>query len=264
MFIEERHRRILELLHKQGRIEVGEISRVFAVSEDSARRDLRLMEQKGLVTRTYGGAILPEQVSSSLIYPERRHYNLDTKSSLAQLAATRIQNSDTLLLDGSSTVAMITSFLGQFTGLTVITNSVALAFDILESDLDVRLYMIGGIVERSSFNTASIESVKTIRQLNADKVFLGPCGISPRWGLSATSFEEAEIKKAMLEAGREVFIMADSSKFGQRFLANIGPLKPEYQIITDSGLGEEIRSELGELISGGLRLWIEGGAEAKA
>jgi DeoR/GlpR family transcriptional regulator of sugar metabolism len=253
MFIEERHQNILELLKEIGRVEVVELSKVFKLSEDSIRRDLRLMEEKGLVKRTYGGAILPDKVNQSLKYQDRRELNTDVKSILVNLAVTFIQNNDTIWLDGSSTIAMMVPLLNKISGLTIITNSVAIANDILNLT-DFKLFLIGGMVDRMSTNTTGIESFKMVQQLTVDKVFVSPCSLSVDWGLSDNSFDEAEIKKAIIEAGREVYILADSSKFGKRSLARITPLQPGHTIITDQNISQDMRQEFQELIQKGLRL----------
>ena len=98
--LKERHQNILDLLKEIGRVEVSELSKIFKLSEDSIRRDLRLMEEKGLLKRTYGGAILPDKVSRLLVYKERKGLNTEAKLSLANLAVTFIQNNDTIWLDG--------------------------------------------------------------------------------------------------------------------------------------------------------------------
>jgi DeoR family transcriptional regulator, fructose operon transcriptional repressor len=233
MFIEERHQRILEILLRKGRVEVAELSKTFQISEDSVRRDLRLMEEKGFLTRTYGGAILLDQVGQSMPYMERQEVNCEVKTVLAKLAVASVQNRDTILMDGSSTVAKMVPFLHKISGLTIITNSVAIAHDVLHFNIDCQLFLVGGIINRDSHNTTSSESIRTIEGLTVDKTFTGPCSISAEWGLSATTFEDAAIKRVMINVAKEVFILAESGKFGHKSLANIGPLKPEYHIITD-------------------------------
>ncbi|HBF39021.1 MAG TPA: hypothetical protein DDW50_17100 [Firmicutes bacterium] len=253
MFIEERHQKILELIQAQGRVEVGDLSKSFRISEDSIRRDLRLMEEKGLLTRTYGGAILPEQVSLALSYRERQEINIEVKTAIAKLAVAAIQNHDTILMDGSSTVAEMVPFLNRISGLTIITNSVAIAHDVLHFASGCRLIMIGGTVDPDSFNTISIESMKTIQALTVDKTFTGACSISPEWGLSTTTLDEAVVKRAMMEAAKEVYILAESSKFGHRSLANVGPLKPQYHLITDKKT-TGIQPLLQQLVSQGMQI----------
>jgi DeoR/GlpR family transcriptional regulator of sugar metabolism len=255
MFIEERHQHILELIQSKGRVEVSELSKDFQISEDSIRRDLRLMEEKGLLTRTYGGAILPEQVSSVLSYRERQEINVEGKTAIAKLAVSFIKNNDTILLDGSSTVAEMVPFLNHISGLTIITNSIAIAHDVLHFTTHCQLIMIGGTVERESFNTISIDSLKTIQSLTVDKTFTGPCSISPEWGLSTTTFDEAAVKRAMIETAREVYVLAESNKFGHRSLANIGPLMPQYHFITD-GITPGIENVFQQLVDKGIQVEV--------
>ena len=227
MFIEERHEKILQMLKDKKRVEVQELSELFAVSDDTIRRDLRIMEQKGKVHRTYGGAILPDKVNSYENFIVRENIQNDVKQSIASLAQSFIQERDTLLLDGSTTVAKIVPLLSGYKNLTVITNSITIAYDILHQCPNINLHIIGGIVRNDIGNSISIESLKDIEKLYVDKVFLSACSISLKGELTTPIIEDAHVKKAMLNAGREVYILADSSKFGQKSLMEFGKIKGE-------------------------------------
>ena len=254
MFIEERHEKILQMLKDKKRVEVQELSELFEVSEDTIRRDLRIMEQKGKVHRTYGGAILPDKVISYENFIVRENIQNDVKQSIASLAQSFIQERDTLLLDGSTTIAKIVPLLSGYKNLTVITNSITIAYDILHQCPNINLHIIGGIVRNDIGNSISIESLKDIEKLYVDKVFLSACSISLKGELTTPIIEDAHVKKAMLNAGREVYILADSSKFGQKSLMEFGKIKPEYTIISDSDLPDEINEDLQALISRGLKI----------
>ncbi|SHI02742.1 DeoR/GlpR family DNA-binding transcription regulator [Clostridium intestinale] len=254
MFIEERHEKILQMLKDKKRVEVQELSELFEVSEDTIRRDLRIMEQKGKVHRTYGGAILPDKVNSYENFIVRENIQNDVKQSIASLAQSFIQERDTLLLDGSTTVAKIVPLLSGYKNLTVITNSITIAYDILHQCPNINLHIIGGIVRNDIGNSISIESLKDIEKLYVDKVFLSACSISLKGELTTPIIEDAHVKKAMLNAGREVYILADSSKFGQKSLMEFGKIKPEYTIISDSDLPYDINEDLQALISRGLKI----------
>ena len=254
MFIEERHEKILQMLKDKKRVEVQELSELFEVSEDTIRRDLRIMEQKGKVHRTYGGAILPDKVNSYENFIVRENIQNDVKQSIASLAQSFIQERDTLLLDGSTTVAKIVPLLSGYKNLTVITNSITIAYDILHQCPNINLHIIGGIVRNDIGNSISIESLKDIEKLYVDKVFLSACSISLKGELTTPIIEDAHVKKAMLNAGREVYILADSSKFGQKSLMEFGKIKPEYTIISDSDLPDEINEDLQALINRGLKI----------
>lgn len=258
MFIEERHRHIRALIKEKGRVEVAELSKIFQISEDSARRDLRLMEEKGLVKRTYGGAILPSKVGEFSRFQEYDELYPETKTAIAKKAASLVRNNDTILLDSSSTIAGMVPWLDQISGLTVITNSLIIAYNVMNNLRNSKLFIIGGMVDPDRANTISIESLKTVQNIKVDKAFIGPCSISSELELWSTTFNEAEIKKAMISAGGEVIILADSSKFGQRSLSKISSLKLGYQLITDREIGSEIRSKLQDLIQDGLIIVPEG------
>lgn len=254
IFIEERHQKILEMLKDKKRVEVQKLSELFEVSEDTIRRDLRILEQEGKAHRTYGGAILPEKVSSYKDFTVREKIQSDVKECIASLAVSFIQEHDTILLDGSTTVAKIIPLLVKFKDLTVITNSIAIAHDIITHCPNIKLHITGGLVSNDIANVLSLECLETIKRLYVDKVFLSTCSISLSGELTSPIIEDANIKKAMLKAGREIFILADSSKFGQKSLAQFGKIKPEYTIITDDNLSSEIKEDFKDLIARGLKI----------
>ncbi|MBC8059492.1 MAG: DeoR/GlpR transcriptional regulator [Clostridiaceae bacterium] len=254
MFIEERHDKILELIKDKKRVEVPHLSKMFNISEDSIRRDLRIMEQRGLVNRTYGGAVLPNKVAETSLFSDRNTINVDNKEKIAGLASTFIEDNDTIILDGSTTLLRIVPFLDKLKDVTVITNSIVIAYEINKTLSNIKLVMLGGIVQQNIANTVSIATLKEIEQLNVDKVFVAPCFISAQWGLSSTTLEEAHIKRAMLQAGREVFLVSDINKIGQKAMVNIAPLKAEYTIIIDSDLEVIVKNEFQDYLKAGLKI----------
>ncbi len=245
MFIEERHQQILEMINNHGRVEVSELCQLFEISPDSVRRDLRLMEEKGLVKRTYGGAILPEQVSQVEIFAERINFNLSEKQSIARTAVSFIEEGDTLMLDGATTTLQMIPLLINYKNLTVITNSVQIAFELNRVVAQHRLILLGGMVVKETGNAVGFETVNAIRELKVDKVFLSPCALSLEQGLTMAVYEEAAVKRVMLQAGKEIFILAGSEKFKkQQALCKFGILKPEYVLITDRQLELELKEKL--------------------
>lgn len=254
MFIEERHQKIIELLNQQGRIEVQELSTFFSISEDSIRRDLRIMEEKGHLKRTYGGAILPKKVSSTASLTYRENLDIEKKEEIAQLAFPYINENDTILLDGSTTVEKLVPHIKKFNNLTIITNSIPIAYMLLDVHDGIKVFFLGGIVKKDIGNTISIETYEMIKLLNVDKVFMGVCAISIKSGLTTPVIKEGLLKRAMIESGREIYFMIDSSKFGAKYLYKIGELKPDYKIITDSNISNETLNDFSDLIKQGLKI----------
>lgn len=254
MFIEERHQEIYQIIKEKGRVEVQELSAIFNVSGDSIRRDLRIMEQKGLLERTYGGAVLQNKVSYSPPFSDRIKLNTRSKEDIALLASSFLQDNDTIFLDGSTTVAKLIPYLNNHKNITVITNSIIIAHEIASSSSQISLIMIGGTIQKNTANALGIDTVQAIEKLYVDKVFIAPCAASAQTGLSSSSIEEAPVKKAILEAGREIFVLIDSVKFGKRSLCNFSEIKLNYTIITDEDITDSIYQEFKQLIDNGLKI----------
>lgn len=256
MFNQERQSEILDLLEKHERVEVTELSALFKVSVDTVRRDLRQMELEGLLNRTHGGAILPKRPGVSASYTIRKKIHIREKSEIARVAASYIKDNDTLLIDGSTTTAAMIPYFGQVTGLTVFTNSISIGAEIISAYKGIKVFIIGGLLHNEHASTISLESLAFIQKLYVDKVYMGSCSISPERGLSATIIEDSALKKAMLKAGKQVIILADSSKFTRESLIQIAPLDSQYLIITDTGFDEILEKQFAPLIEKGLRIIV--------
>ncbi len=258
MFNQERQSEILDLLEKNERVEVADLSIRFKVSVDTVRRDLRQMEIEGLLKRTHGGAILPKKLGVSASYTTRKKIHIREKSEIARIAASYINDNDTLLIDGSTTTAAMIPYLAQLTGLTVFTNSISIGSEIISAYKHIKVFIIGGLLHNEHASTISMESLAFIQKLCVDKVYIGSCSISPNRGLSATVIEDAAVKKAMIKAGNQVIILADSSKFTRESLIQIAPLDPKYLIITDTGFDESMEKQFATLVEKGLRIVVAG------
>ncbi len=254
MFIEERHQKILETLETKKRATVQFFSLHFKVSEDTIRRDLRILEEKGKVQRTHGGAILPKKAGLQLSVQQREKIDPEKKGEIAKLALSYIEDNDTLLLDGSTTVCKIIPHLNQFKRLTIITHSVITAYHIINLQADIKLYLLGGIIKNDVASAVSYETIEKIQTLNVDKVFQGLCSISANWGISTPVIEEVPVQKAMLEAGKKIFLLVSSCKFGIKGLFQVAPIKLDYTIITDSKLTQDQMSDFAEYGKKGLKI----------
>jgi DeoR family fructose operon transcriptional repressor len=254
MFIEERHNRIHEIVRKKGRAEVTELSSLLQVSEDTVRRDLKILEEKGWIQRTHGGAILSEKVGHLLTYPERVGLRAENKDELAKKAVSFVEDGDTLFLCGATTVSRMLPMLGRFRNLTVVTNSVMIASGCVGLGNGMKIYMIGGPIDEVSASATGAETVDAIRRFTVDKVFMSICHASVRDGLTTPSVEEAPVLRAILDIGREVYLLYSGEKHGIRVLAHIGPVLPEYRLIIDAEFDETMRAEFDALVEKGLRI----------
>lgn len=226
----ERRRAILDLLETQGEKSVEELARHFGVSQVTIRNDLASLEARGLVQRTYGGAVPARKALFNPSFEEKWRHRLEAKQAIAQRALGLIQEGDTLILDaGSTTLALARLLKHRFHKLFILTNSIPVAMELQGSGLEV--LVLGGGMRHHSLALIGPATVRTLAWYQADKAFMGATGVDER-GYSTPNPLEAETKRAMLEAAGRAYVLADSSKLGRPTLARFAALE-EAVLITD-------------------------------
>ncbi len=234
MFAEERRRRILDILQNQHRVTVNQLIEDLPVSEATVRRDLQDLEQQGSLKRTRGGAILNNTNNFEPPYPQKEVLASEEKEYIGQLAATYINDGDTLIIDSGTTTLQIISYLTQ-KNLTVITNSVC-AIKALSLNSDIKFIVTGGYNRYHSRSLVGDWTLTMLKHLHANKVFLGVDGIDLIYGFTTPSIEEVAIKQQMIQSADEVFVIADSSKFSKVTLNKIAEIEKVDYIVTDTKL----------------------------
>lgn len=235
--LEERHARILDLLDEVGTVRVGELSRRFGVSEVTVRTDLERLARQGLLVRFRGGAVARIQTSLSSAFADRLREGYAQKERIAAWAAGMVKSGDTLLLDAGTTVMELAKRLDGCSPLTVVTNALNTAA-VLSGVPGIHVIMAGGSVSPETVSTVGHIAERDIGDLVVDKLFLGTHSFDPELGMMDVSVEVARVKRAMIEAGRQVILLADSSKYAKRALAKVAPLSAVDLLVTDAGLGD--------------------------
>jgi DeoR family transcriptional regulator, aga operon transcriptional repressor len=239
----ERHAKILELIDKRGKVEVGELSRLFRISEVTIRNDLKDLHKRGLVRRAHGGAVRIETVSVDASLHVKAALHADEKQRIGAAAAALIKDGDTVILDSGTTTQHIAKHIKDRKDLTVITNGINVAMELLGAK-GVRLVLLGGMVRQNSYSAVGHFAEDMLRQLSADKLFLAVDAFDLDFGLSTPNPEESKVNQAMVQIATEKILVADSSKFGKRSLSRIVPLSAIDKIITDNSLATDIQAEL--------------------
>ncbi len=249
IYTEERRREIARLTAENGSISVDELSRYFGVSGTTIRLDLTALEKEGILRRTHGGAVLQEKnvITKEPLIDERTH--TEEKKRIAEAAVAFIEPGGTVLIDNGTTMAAFAEALSTaaFTGLTVYSNDLQV-LRILEVREDIRLQMIGGTIRSGFHYTYGQEVIQQLGRYHFRKVFLSTSAASTD-GLSTVNGDLAMIKSAMITAGEEIILLADSSKFGMRDFERFASLKEITTVITDSGLSAEYRRYLEKTVS---------------
>lgn len=213
LFLEERRRNILELLRQRGRVSVKALSQQLHVSAVTIRQDLRALEREGLLERTYGGAVQrTSPPASELAFDLRRERSPAEKRAIGQAAAALVQDGYSLALDASTTAYAITPHLKHFQGLTIVTNSLIIAQQFLDSPR-TRVILPGGRLRRDSISI--VGSPSTLPHINLNLGFFSAGGLSLEAGATDINPDEAEMKRALIARCVTPIIVVDSSKWGQ-------------------------------------------------
>jgi|SRR5579875_256729 len=236
----ERRREIAKLVRKDGRVSVNELARRFNVSTVTLRADLGRLAQEGVIVRSYGGGVLPE---------EREEYPLNVKKTIfhaekvriGKAAAGLLKPRQRVILDSGTTSAEVARAINRSSleGITVITHAVNIAQEFLGNP-KVCLIMIGGVMRHISGSFVGPQAERFIGELHADHCFLGVDGIDSEFNLSTPDLLEAQLNTLMMQAAHEVTVIADASKFGRRSLSLISPIANVRRVVTDEGVPKEL------------------------
>jgi len=237
LLVEERRRKIIDLVEKQGRVTVDELVKRFIVSAVTVRGDLDALSRAGAVVRSHGGALKRIGALQDVPIGVKETLHHGEKVRIGYAAAQMIGEGETVMMDSGTTTAEIArqiKFL-KLKSLTVITNALNIAMELANLP-HLRVIMIGGILRQMSYSLVGPHAEHTLKGLNADRLFLGVDSLDPEIGLTTPDVLEAQLNAMMIRVAREVIVVADSSKFARRNLSLIAPLDSVHKIITDDGL----------------------------
>ncbi len=231
----QRHQIILETLQKEKYLEVLDLCKLLDVSAVTIRKDLKLLEEKGLLFRTHGGASLENPYINEKAVVEKEKISVEEKNGIAQAAAKLINENDSILLASGTTVQALAKYIKPRKKLTVITSSLHVVLHLIQ-DKNIEILQLGGYVRHSSASVIGNYALHILENVSCSKLFLGVDGIDLDFGLSTTNLEEAQLNKKMLSSAQKTIVLADSSKFGKKSFARICGLDQIDEIITDNGI----------------------------
>jgi len=238
MYTIERKSEIMNLLEKEGKVDVAELSKQFGISRETARRDLRELEKEGVLTRTHGGAVLESHILRAGEYPVavREIQRYREKCSICMKAVSYLKDGDLVFVDNSSTTHYLPRFLPRDLRVTVLTNSINLLLEASKHDSKNHTYLCaGGLFKGRNLSLFGSITTNTIGAFYPDKIFMSCAGISLKDDvITDSSIDEVDAKKMMVKQSREVFVLADYTKWGKKKQVFISSLDDVNVIITDS------------------------------
>lgn len=241
MFAEERLNQILDILKRDGRVFVKDLSARFNVSEAMIRKDLQRLEREGKLKRTYGGAILERKKAESTSIDARLIKNMDIKLKIAEKAYEQLEDMDIIFLDISSINYLIAKLVAsRDKKITIVTNMVEIT-SLFTKNIYTSLICIGGVYNKMLGGVVGSAAIESISKHRYDKAFIGSCGVNI-YDCSISNFdlEEGNTKKAIIKASKKVYLVMENEKFffdGSYRFAN---LKDADFIITEDKPEEKI------------------------
>jgi DeoR family transcriptional regulator of aga operon len=243
LMIEERRRRIRELLREEGRVRVEALAARFGISQVTIRADLSILESAGALTRPHGGALSLPDADQSLDVKQLQHRA--EKQRIAAAAADLIRDGETLILDSGTTTAQIARRIRtlDLKSINVITNALNIAALLIEVP-SVRLIVPGGILRRESNSLSGPMAETALATLRADRLYLGADGVDPQIGVMTPHLAEAELNAKMIGIAQQVVVVADSSKFARRNISLIARVEQLHMLITDRAAPQDAVEQL--------------------
>lgn len=254
MYAEERQRTIVSLALRYDRVAVTELAQRFEVTTETIRRDLDVLDRRGILRRVHGGAVPAENVRLVETTVADREPAFSAQKGRIAHAALRFLpagSGSTVLIDSGTTTARFAAAMGGNQQHTVVTNSVPIASQLALLGGPVQL--LGGRVRGLTQATVGGETVEALGRFFCDVAFLGTNGLSVSHGLSTPDSDEAAVKRVMVRAARRRIVLADSSKIGATLLVSFATLKDVEVLVTDSGLQE---ADHEQLVNAGLEVVV--------
>ncbi len=239
----ERQQEIVRLTQQQGKVSVTELANRFGVSEVTIRSDLAVLDQKQLLVRSRGGAMVNSDLIRELSLKEKGHCYSALKQELGKVAASLVNDGDRLLLDSGTTTQQVAANLLEHQDLIVMTNGLNIATELARSD-DVEVMITGGLLRKKSMSFYGSIAEKSLRDYNFNKLILGVDGFDLKTGLTTHFEKEASLNRMMCEIASEIIVVTDSSKFDQQAFHVICASRQIQQLVTDNGIPERYVEEL--------------------
>ncbi|SPJ30589.1 DeoR/GlpR family DNA-binding transcription regulator [Falsiruegeria mediterranea] len=231
MDAEERQSEILNLLREHERVTVDDLSTRFGVSNQTIRTDLRDLSNRGLATRTHGGAVRVDQVSNRE-YAERRKLKGQEKEAMGGLTASLIPDSCSVSLNIGTSTEQVAKALSHHKDLTVLSNNINI-INILIGTQSKELILVGGAVRQSDGAIVGEDAVEFIERYKVDYAVIGASALDADGSVLDYDAREVSVARAILRNSRIKILVCDSSKFERSAPIRICALQDLDYVVTD-------------------------------
>src|SRR6478735_12797218 len=230
-------------------VRVADLARDLGVSDMTVRRDLEILDRRGLIEKVHGGATsLPSSALFEPGFAAKSELQEPEKEAIADAAVALVVPGSAIGISAGTTTYALARRLVDIAGLTVVTNSVPVA-DVLHraGRSDQTIILTGGVRTPSDALVGPF-AVAALRTIHLDQVFMGVHGMDPHSGFTTPNVLEAETDRALVDAARRLVVLADHTKWGVIGISTIARLDQADAVVTDRGISDEARAELGSRV----------------
>ena len=241
----QRRERIQEFLAIHQIARTADLMNLLETSEATVRRDLEWLEQKGILERTHGGAILNQRIIFEQEYQQRAQHFPEEKKLIGELAASLIEEGDIVFVNSGTTATQVLQHIRRDSRITIFTNNVNAALEL--GDAGFHYYLTGGEFQSRSNSLAGRFALDNLNMVFANKVILGVDGVSLKHGCTVPTNQEAEVVRKMIESTKgQVIVVADHSKWGAVSNFPVANISEIDKLVSDDGFGREAMKDLSE------------------
>jgi DeoR family glycerol-3-phosphate regulon repressor len=239
----QRQQWIAEMVGRLGAVSVDALAAELAVSAETIRRDLGLLDEQGVVRKVHGGATRPRMIIEGT-FDERMAENTEAKRAIAAKTLDVIETDATVFIDTGSTTLICAQALAAARRLTVITNSVAIARTFAETGRSSDVFLLGGRFAAGNAETVGTLTIEQIAGFHADHALISPAAIDAESGLMNADVAEAGIARAMIARASHLVVAVDRSKMGKRATFTVAPLEAVDVLVSDGPIEGALRDRL--------------------
>ncbi|MEE4254760.1 MAG: DeoR family transcriptional regulator [Desulfuromusa sp.] len=240
----QRQQEIIALVHQQGFVSIETLSQTFNVTSQTIRRDINDLCGQQLLTRYHGGAGLSSSVEN-VEYATRQIMNLDEKRSIAEMVAEHIPDRASIFINLGTTTEEVAKALRNHSGLKIITNNLNVA-TILRNTPGFEIIIAGGVVRQRDGGITGEATIDFIHQFKVDYGIIGISSIDNDGTLLDFDYHEVRVTQAIIDNSRQVFLVADHSKFDRPAMVRLGNIEQTDAFFTDHKPPEHIVTLLEE------------------
>lgn len=240
-----RQEQLLSLVRQGGVKSIETLAAELGVTAQTVRRDVQRLSEAGAISRFHGGVRAAGSTTENMAYQHRETLNAEAKARIGRAVAAQIPNDCSLILTVGTTTYAVARALHEHKGLRIVTNDIAVG-RLLAANRDCEVHLCGGIIRARDNAVVGEAAVEFIHQFRVDLAVIGVAGIETDGSLRDFDYREVKVTEAVIAHARQVWLVADASKFERRAMVQVAHLSQVHSLFTDAAPPAHFENMLAE------------------